>query len=183
MAKKKTTKRKRKKDPAIVVQDIADMVDRRGVLATDLYRSHLLGFTFVRSYFRDIGLDIDKIEETYCFRADRQNVRTMNEILERVKEHNKRIGADCLPEEREFPDLTPKKSVKKLFGQNVTAVIRWMGTDAWDLDEVKKAFQTLDIQVADSTIDTQLRAGKKGQRGDPAKLSETQMETLYQAAE
>lgn len=70
-----------------------------------------------------------------------------------------------------------------LFGFPVTAVIRWMGKDAWDYQDTKKALDKLQVQVAEATIRAQLRAGVKGERGEPAKLSKADVQELYNALE
>lgn len=76
---------------------------------------------------------------------------------------------------------TPRMS---LFGQPVTAVIRWMGVNEWTFPMAKKALQEgLLIPVSDSTIRCQLRGAIDGSRGDPAKLTKEQAEKLNKCLE
>lgn len=76
------------------------------------------------------------------------------------------------------------KKRTKLFGHPVTAVIRWMGAEGdWDKKKAKQALDKLGCDVADATINAQLRAGAKGERGDPAKLREDEANELYEALE
>lgn len=68
----------------------------------------------------------------------------------------------------------------KVFNHHPTAVLRWMGTDHWDFEEARTAMKNMGIEVSDTTIRIQLRAGKKGERGEPAKLTEQEMKMLYE---
>jgi len=73
-----------------------------------------------------------------------------------------------------------------IFGHPVTAVLRWMGANAWTLEDCKAAFEKLGISnVNTTTIYCQLIAGRKGPpdyggRGDPAALTPQQGEALEQ---
>lgn len=79
--------------------------------------------------------------------------------------------------------VAPPKPAGKptLFGFPITAVIRWMGKDDWTFAPTRQVLATLGVVVADSTIHAQLRAGKLGQRGEPATLTEAQANQLYEA--
>lgn len=67
-----------------------------------------------------------------------------------------------------------------LFGHPVTAVLRWMGTDAWTVEQSRAALTAMGIEdVADATLTAQLRAGRKGERGPAAELTEDQINQLY----
>lgn len=72
---------------------------------------------------------------------------------------------------------------QKIFGHPVTSVLRWMGKEDWTKDDAKKALRKLGINTADSTIDIQLRAGKRGERGDPAILTGKQENELWDLLE
>ncbi len=73
-----------------------------------------------------------------------------------------------------------EKKRPKIFNHPTTAVIRWMGTDCWDFDEAKTALTEMGADVSDITIRIQLRAGKTGDRGPPAKLTDEEINTLYE---
>ncbi len=70
-----------------------------------------------------------------------------------------------------------------IYGFPVTAVLRWMGADAWDPQEVRKVMGKLQCPVEEDTIKAQLHAGRKGERGNPAALSDQQVQELYQLLE
>jgi hypothetical protein len=66
----------------------------------------------------------------------------------------------------------------KIFGFNVTSVIRWMGADAWTEKDTRLALNLLGLkEVSDNTIKAQLRAGRDGSK-EPASLSSDQDEKL-----
>lgn len=69
-----------------------------------------------------------------------------------------------------------------LFGHPITAIIRWMGSDAWDFSEARAAFDALKIDIANGTIRVQLRNGRKD-IGEIPPLTDDQIEKLYEAAE
>lgn len=72
-----------------------------------------------------------------------------------------------------------EKGKYRIFGFHATAVIRWMGTDAWTEKDTRVALNRLGLKdISDNTIKAQLRAGRDGTRGDPAKLSKDQDERL-----
>lgn len=110
-------------------------------------------------------------------------------IQEMVKERNQRYHPKAYnaPEE-EKPNRSSRSSGEgkraKLFGYPVTAVIRWMGKEGdWDFKKASKALHEFGVEVADATIQAQLRAGAKGERGDPAPLREDEANELYEALE
>jgi SPP1 gp7 family putative phage head morphogenesis protein len=62
-----------------------------------------------------------------------------------------------------------------LWGHQPTAVLRWMGQDGWSAEDAQRAMQASGVEVSLPTIKTQLGAGRTGQRGDPAKLTNDQI--------
>lgn len=69
-----------------------------------------------------------------------------------------------------------------LFGHPITGVVRWMGKQGWEFEEAKRALERLNMECADSTIRAQLRAGEKGERGEPASITSDQKRELERAA-
>jgi hypothetical protein len=65
-----------------------------------------------------------------------------------------------------------------IFGFAATAVLRWMGHTGWTFSDTKIVLEKLDVGLSDATIRTQLGAGKTGQRGTPATLSDEQKKQL-----
>lgn len=79
-----------------------------------------------------------------------------------------------------------KKGGKKylIWGHPVTAILRWMGSDAWTFADARLALKKLAVpDVGDPTVKAQLLAGRAGGdcngRGPAAALTEPQTETLY----
>ena len=68
-----------------------------------------------------------------------------------------------------------------LYGHNVTSVLRFLGLDGWTLEESSKLMTILGLSVKEATLKAQLRAGRLGERGDPAKLTDEQVAQLYQS--
>jgi hypothetical protein len=65
-----------------------------------------------------------------------------------------------------------------IFEYNVTSVLRWMGKDGWTFKQARRTMDALGLPVADATLNAQLRAGVKGERGDPADLDEDEQAKL-----
>lgn len=79
------------------------------------------------------------------------------------------------------PRSTEPREAKKLdaiFGHAVTAVIRWMGKAHFSFDEAMSVLNSMECEVAEGTVRTQLQCGKKGQRGEPAALTDEQATEL-----
>ncbi len=68
-----------------------------------------------------------------------------------------------------------------LFGHPVTAVIRWMGKNKFDFATARKALDDNGVACADATVKIQLRAGAKGERGEPAKITKEEAAKLGKA--
>lgn len=67
----------------------------------------------------------------------------------------------------------------KMWGIPITSIIRWMGTEGWSFAKAKQVVKGLDMDVADATIRAQLGAGKRGSRGEPARLTDDQANHIY----
>jgi hypothetical protein len=104
---------------------------------------------------------------------------------------NRAAGTVVLPVQNTAPSVEVRTTEGKgggrrfwVFGHPVTAVIRWMGANAWTGDDVRAALKKLGIaDVNDTTIQCQLIAGRKGApdyggRGEPAALTPPQEEAL-----
>lgn len=75
----------------------------------------------------------------------------------------------------------PGQSRINLFGHPITAVIRWMGKQGWDFSDASKALANVGGSCAEATVRAQLRAGKLGQRGEPANITSDEAKKLTQA--
>lgn len=83
-------------------------------------------------------------------------------------------------EDKEQPER--KMFRGQIFGQPVTAVLRWMGKAGIEFDAAKCAVATLGCAgVSDTTVRIQLRAGAKGERGEPATLTRAQVKQIKAA--
>lgn len=71
----------------------------------------------------------------------------------------------------EEPAPSKTKSRYDLFGFPVTSVLRALGKDGWNVEQASKALAALNIPCAPATIAIQIKAGAKGERGDPASLT------------
>jgi hypothetical protein len=60
----------------------------------------------------------------------------------------------------------------------VTSVIRAFGKAGWTLDEARAFFVKKEIEVADTTIKIQLRAGVKGEGGEPASFTKDELASM-----
>lgn len=78
----------------------------------------------------------------------------------------------------------PKRQIVRaqIFGHAATAVIRWMGANGWTFDEARAALAEFGAAgISDTTVRIQLPAGKKGERGPAAPISEDQAKQLRAA--
>lgn len=136
--------------------------------------------SFYPQEFRDLGTALEAAEEVHCQRTKRTTVASNREELAppRRPPNKPRRGAS-------EPGPRPGKARISLFGHPVTAVLRWLGANDWKVDDVKKVLGELGLEVADSTIAIQLRAGKVGDqsRGEPAPITEAQANELLDLLE
>lgn len=75
-----------------------------------------------------------------------------------------------------------------VLGHPVTAVLRWMGKDAWSFTEARACLKALGLpDVSDNTVKAQLLTGRKGDgyagRKPAAQLTPAQADTLYDLLE
>lgn len=62
--------------------------------------------------------------------------------------------------------------------QKATALARWMGNENWSYAEARKAADELGLDIKDSTLRTQINAGRKGARGGAPTLTKEQSDYL-----
>lgn len=67
-----------------------------------------------------------------------------------------------------------------VFGHAPTGVLRWMGTEGFTFKEARATLDSLGVEASDATIRAQLLAGKKGERGAPAPLTDEQKAKLQE---
>lgn len=65
-----------------------------------------------------------------------------------------------------------------ILGVPATGVVRWMGKAGWDADRACRVVAAFGVDLAVSTVRTQLGAGAKGERGGPAALTTEQIALL-----
>jgi len=80
------------------------------------------------------------------------------------------------------PSPASGRSVQKIYGFPVTAVIRWMGTEGWTREQAAKVLSAYEVEVSPATIAIQLKAGKikDTSRGEPASLTDDQANLIYE---
>lgn len=66
----------------------------------------------------------------------------------------------------------------ELMGYPVTAVLRWMGKKGWTAAQAIHVCSALKVSPAPATVKIQVRAGAKGERGDPAAINAAQAQEL-----
>jgi hypothetical protein len=95
-------------------------------------------------------------------------------------------GSDIMQSKKKTKEATGTGSRGSIFCFDfpVTSVLRWMGKRNLTNEQAKTALEKLNVKPmpADSTISIQVKAGKKGLRGDPAKLSEDQGKKILATA-
>lgn len=149
-------------------------------------------------------LDAEKKEvEEVVFHHIKKPALTLMEILAKVS--NEEMSLDEAQEllmlkaktapEKTSPTKAPAKSTQQttnaapkagrsqLFGYSATAVMRWMGANGWSFDKAMAAFAGMGVDdLSETTFKIQLRAGVKGERGDPAPVTDKQAAELEAAA-
>ena len=82
-------------------------------------------------------------------------------------------------EQKKSPLIKPKgRKYGDLWGFKMTQVMRWMGKNGWDKKKATRCFESMGMDPSPETINAQLRAGKKGERGKPADLKPFMIEDL-----
>jgi len=67
----------------------------------------------------------------------------------------------------------------KIFDYAPTAILRWMGkTGGWEPEEALKVLTKMGASLSIATCKIQIKAGSRGERGEPAGLSKKQMAEL-----
>ena len=69
-----------------------------------------------------------------------------------------------------------------LYGHPATAVLRWMGKEGLTVEQAERLLQSHGLGVSGTTVRIQIRAGKTGDRGDPAALTHEQRKDLLSRA-
>jgi hypothetical protein len=65
-----------------------------------------------------------------------------------------------------------------ILGVPATGVVRWMGSKGWDAERACRVVASFGVDLAVSTVRTQLGAGAKNERGGPAQLTPEQVQEL-----
>tara|TARA_R100000808_G_scaffold6960_3_gene20371 strand:+ start:7120 stop:10173 length:3054 start_codon:yes stop_codon:yes gene_type:complete len=87
------------------------------------------------------------------------------------------VIAPLTPEQAQALRLL-RSGVVPEFPQANTAIIRWMGREGFTFEEAQAALIEAGLEAAESTIKTQLGAGRRGLRGAVADLDESQKKWL-----
>ncbi len=71
-----------------------------------------------------------------------------------------------------------------IFGHSVTSVLRWMGKNLWTFKDARRCLNGLNLsEIAEGTIRAQLQAGRNGERGPAAHITNEQAEELRKTIE
>lgn len=89
-------------------------------------------------------------------------------------------GADSklVPKPQPAPIIPAIAPSAELWGNQPTAVMRWMGKEGWSPQEASKVLKEMGVDGAEATVKIQVRAGATGQRGAAAALTEEQATIL-----
>lgn len=68
--------------------------------------------------------------------------------------------------------------LEELYGHPKTAVFLWMGKNGWTIEEALKVVHHFGIKTTDASLKTFLRAGAKGERGEPAEITAEQADEM-----
>ena len=161
--------------PMTTAQRLALAADRHSLWAKDAAR-----FEDVRAEF---DLAAEECTEDVIEEAERINRAKLRELQLRLQGA---VEAATEAKKTYQPaTITRRKTGKRatIFGYPATAVIRWMGKEGWDFEEAAIAIQSLTgKKVADATVRAALGHGRRGQRGEPAKLTAAQRRKVIAAS-
>ena len=88
-------------------------------------------------------------------------------------------GTQVQPIQKPEEQKTAKVNKRLVFGKySATAVLRKLGSLGWEPEEAMFVFESLTIAVSLSTVKIQIVAGSKGKRGEPAPLTEGEVDKL-----
>lgn len=104
------------------------------------------------------------------------NAKTLLEKVDAADQHLREVVQNLSTQRLNMP--VQSDDGKLIYGHAVTAVLRKLGSEAWTFSEAREAMDRNHILVADATIRAQLSAGRQGQRGEPAPLTEEQLTEL-----
>jgi len=102
-------------------------------------------------------------------------------LFSQVAASEKELAKKIAGLDKQRAELPADSGQNRLFGYHPTAVIRWMGAQGWKFSAAQAVLEHYGFSIADATIRTQLAAGRRGERGAPAKLSDDQMNGLREA--
>jgi hypothetical protein len=180
-AKKKKTKRSPE-------QRLVDAADHEGLTCEDFARH--------KDLCRKHRINQTRLTGALVHRAHELHRKQIQETIERLARLYHQRGAPEPDSESEaqhqklaaIEGQTKKKKRKpattgstqriKIFDHPVTAVLRWMGKHNWNVKDAMHVVQKLGAKVAKSTCNIQVKAGKTGDRGAPAKLTRDQIKQL-----
>lgn len=155
------------------------LADHHGMLSADLARfPELLSISKPK-----IRLRPEQISASVLARASRIEHDYTMDLAKRVKEWNAKYSPDPVEFESEGEMATPVVSPRfgrikpKLFDVSIKYVIRWMGAEGWELDDVRKCLLAVQIELKDVTINDYIREGRRGD--ECAKLLAHQINYLY----
>lgn len=160
--------------PTMVAAMLADLADREGVTpAYTAGNAELLA---------SVGLAPETVTPGVVASANRLFRKALDITLARAKPAQVQQTSKEQPDSSGQTVIEPKETRKvcraMLFGHSITAVIRRLGKEGWEYDDVYFLCGQTEVgakELAPTTIRIQLAAGKKGERGEPAPLTSEQL--------
>ena len=173
----------KKRDRRPIEIRLADAADYEGLTATDFATNPKLCKKHRIAHRLLTGAIIHKAAEHHCDRMSEMQATTKpktdpltdnkEELIVNTKKATKKAP------QPEQPEVLVRETVRELiFSQYApTAVLRYMGSEGWDIADAIRVIGQL-ATVAEATAKIQVRAGAKGERGEPAPLSEKEQAVL-----
>jgi len=160
---------------------LADAADKEGLTAQDLATDSKLLKRHRISQRSLTGPLIHRAIEYHHERMDalQQRAAKLNgvqsEFEAEVVSASSTLTSEKVEEKEMAATIKPAKRKKLVFDKySATAVIRWMGSKKWNVEEARIVIDQLTKGIKDSTLKIQLRDGAKGKdgtHGDPAPLT------------
>ena len=147
------------------------LADKNGMWAKDAAR------------FQDIleqdNIDPKEINNETIEEAEALGRQWSASIKSRIQSYNNRIKPKHKIEAGVLEAPVVKKGKPRPFGHPITSILRWMGEMNLTEWHAMKLCEHFGIELASSTIKSQLRAGRIGTRGEPAELTKKQQQEIY----
>ena len=158
-------------DKSTVAARLCRLADAHGMWEADVVR--------FEDILQQVNLTKEEITNEVIERAVQLRQQWRASIRNKVEAFNNRNK----PAKRKVKKGTLKRAIvrngkPRPFGFPVTSILRWLGDQGFTEWDAMLLLEHWEITIASSTIKAQLRAGRIGDRGEPAELSAKQEEEI-----